>query len=427
MKKSFNNILNRIKNKKALIYTKDELLKIIKKNKKIDLNKIDIITAGTRGLMSGTYAILSISLNDFPQFKRAKYVYLNGIECFVGPCPNENLNLIDIFIFGTKRSIYNEKYGAGHLFRDLVENKNIKLYLITNDQKKYNKLITLNNITFAKLMSTRNSFKNYKAFINDSNNNIKTIFHPSSFKPFIKEATVSGCGSINPIQNDPYLKSIGIGTKVLVNGSEGFVIGLGTRSTKDNPNLMIISDMKKMNPLYMGGFNTSMGPECIVSISIPVININNYFEDKVIFQQNSDVPLVISNVYKREDISKTLYSDVWEDTDDKINVNLSNCTNCKICLPFLFCPCNAILKKDNYIIFNEEICFNCGYCTTTCKNSVFSANLGSLKFIYNNINYNIPIVCRQSDIFRAKLIELELKNKIINNHFLPTMYSEKLF
>ena len=426
MKKSFYSIYNKIKNKKALIYTKDELSKLIKNNQKIDLSEIDIITTGTRGLMSGTYAILSISLKNFPQFKKAKNVYLNGIECFVGPCPNENLNIIDIFIFGTKKSIYNSKYGSGHLFKDLVQKKKISLFLETNDSKKYNTFITMDNITFAKLMSTRNSFKNYKAFVNDSNENINTIFHPNLFKSNLKEATVSGCGDINPIQNDPYLKSIGIGTKVLVNGSEGFIIGKGTRSTKENPNLMIVSNMKNMNPLYMGGFNTSMGPECIVSISIPLINIENFFLEKTILQKNSEIPLIVSNAYYRKDISKTFYSDIWENTDEKININLENCINCDICLPLLLCPCNAISKNNNYIIFNEDLCFNCGYCTTICKNSVFNANLGKLNFNYNNINYNIPIVCRQSDIFRAKMIAMELKIKIIEQKFLPTIYSEKL-
>lgn len=425
MNRSFNQILKKINKKKAVVLTASEISKKIKSNQSINLNNIDVVTTGTRGLMSGTYAILSILLNSLPVFKKAKKVYMNDIECFVGPCPNENLNIIDLIIFGTNKSLKNNKYGAGHLFRDLVSKKKINLIIYTNENKKIETIISINEIYFAKLVSTRNAFKNYKAYVNKSNFDLNTIFHPSLFKSNFREATVSGCGEINPLQNDKYLNSIGIGTKVLMNGSEGYIIGLGTRSTIENPNLMIVADMKTMIPEYMGGFNTSMGPECIVSISIPLLNINNSFS-KDLLSINSNIPLFISSVDNRKDISKTYYSDVWEQTDEKIKFNAFKCLNCKTCLPSLLCPCNAISKKDNILIFLEDFCFNCGYCTTVCNGSVFSANLGFLKFDYENKKHKVPIVCRQSDILRAKKLELDLKNKIINGNFKLTMYSDRL-
>jgi len=47
--------------------------------------------------------------------------------------------------------------------------------------------------------------------------------------------TFCGCGELNPIENDPKLETIGIGTRVLLNGAEEFVTGSGTRSSPDNP------------------------------------------------------------------------------------------------------------------------------------------------------------------------------------------------
>lgn len=428
MKKSFKNILTNIKNKKANILTTSEILEKIKSNESFCIKDIDVVTTGTRGLMSGTYAILSISLKSLPLFKKAKKIYMNGIECNIGPCPNENLNIVDLIIFGTSISCIDNKYGAGHLFRDLVSKKEIDLIIQTNENKIFESLITIDNIYFSKLVTTRSSLKNYKAFVNKSDVDVNTIFHPSyfsSFKSTFKEATVSGCGSLNPLQNDPYLKTIGIGTKILVNGAEGYIIGLGTRSSTEEPNLMIISNMKNMNPEYMGGFNTSMGPECIVSLAIPLININNSISIDIL-NMNKDIPLSIVSVDDRSYISNTSYKDVWDETDNIISINKNKCLNCTKCLPSLLCPCNAISKTFNQILFFENLCFNCGYCTTICGGGVFMANLGNLKFKYNNINYCVPIVCRQSDIYRAKKIELELKDKIIEEEFKLSLYSEYL-
>lgn len=425
MKKSFNSILKKISKNKAMIMTSSEISSIIKSGKKINLNDIDIVTTGTCGLMSGTYAIFSFSLKKIPSFKKAKKIYMNGIEGFIGPCPNENLNIVDVIIFGTATSTTIKDYGSGHLFKDLVSNKKIDLVIYTNENKIFNIQLTIDNINFSKLISTRNSFKNYRAFVNNSDENIKSIFHPYMFQPYLNEATVSGCGQINPLKNDSNLKCIGIGTKVLVNGSEGYIIGLGTRSTFDNPNLMIISDMKKMNPFYMGGFITSMGIECIVSISIPLLNINNSLSEDV-FKLNDELILKIASVDNRKDIGSTFYNNVWDNTDDTIKVDKSKCLKCSICNPILYCPCKAISRKNDILIYDYNSCFNCGYCTTICNGNVFHANLGTLKFNYKNKIQNIPIVCRQSSISKAKKIESELKEKINNHNFKVTLFSEHL-
>ncbi len=426
-KKTYNTILSKINNKNALVLTAYEFKKKVESNSEINIKDVDIITTGTRGLMSGTYVVLSISLRKFPKFKKAKKVYLNDIECYVGPCPNENLNIIDIMVFGTSISVKNKKYGGGHLFKDLVLNKKIKLELYTYNNKVISGYISIQEIDFAKMISTRNSFKNYNAFVNDSNQIIKTIFHPDKFNPYLKEATVSGCGYINPLEFDYNLKTIGIGTKVLVNGGEGYIIGFGTRSSNEKQNLMIVSDLKRMIPEYMGGFNTSVGPECIVSISIPILNVDNILESYK-YNSNSNILLNILSVNSRETIASTYYSDVWDGRDEKVKFEPSYCLHCDSCIPIMLCPCKAISKSnDGDIILKRSLCFNCGYCTTICNSSVFSADMGHLSFKYDENEYKVPIVCRQSDLFRAKKISSLLKNKILNNKFIPSNYSNKLF
>ncbi len=81
---------------------------------------------------------------------------------------------------------------------------------------------------------------------------------------------MSGCGEINPVKNDPLLETIGIGIRFLMNGSEGFIIDNGTRSSTAKPYLTGFAGMHGMDPELMGGFATSAGPECIVSWFIPI-------------------------------------------------------------------------------------------------------------------------------------------------------------
>ena len=82
---------------------------------------------------------------------------------------------------------------------------------------------------FARLSATRNVFKNYNAFVNPNDSCIKSIFFVTCLEGPYKEASFSGCGELNPIEKDPRLETIGVGTKALFNGAIGFVTGTGTR------------------------------------------------------------------------------------------------------------------------------------------------------------------------------------------------------
>ena len=83
--------------------------------------------------MSGTYAVLSFPVARPGSFLRAKRVWINGIAAQVGPCPNENLGVLDLIVFGTAHSRDRPDYGGGHLFRDLVEKKTASVEVETDD------------------------------------------------------------------------------------------------------------------------------------------------------------------------------------------------------------------------------------------------------------------------------------------------------
>jgi uncharacterized protein (DUF39 family) len=58
-----------------------------------DVNEVDVVTGGTKGIMSGTYATLSFRVTAPNVFETAQLAWLNDVPAFVGPCPNERLEI----------------------------------------------------------------------------------------------------------------------------------------------------------------------------------------------------------------------------------------------------------------------------------------------------------------------------------------------
>ena len=151
----------------------------------------------------------------------------------------------------------------------------------------------------ARIYGVRHAFKNYSAFVNPGEKPVNTIFHARGFEPHCQGATFSGCGEINPVKNDPLLETIGLGTRILLNGAEGFVLGTGTRSSSERPNLSGFADMHKMLPEYMGGFVTSAGPECICSWAVPIPVTSKTILHEIA-RQDKDITLPVMDVNTRQ-------------------------------------------------------------------------------------------------------------------------------
>ncbi len=410
--KTLEEINRKLENGTAVVMTADELCNLIREDKKISIDNIDVVTTATKGLMSGTVAILAFRVAEAAVFKSATELYMNDVPCFVGPCPNEYLGLIDCIVSGTTHSISNpKKYGGGHLFRDLLENKEIEVRFKTIEGQTIETTTRMDDIYYAQMMGIRNAFKNYLAFVNPHQEEILTIFSAQPFKGGLTQATFCGCGEINPLQKDPYHDVIGIGTPILMNGAIGYVIGKGTRSSKEKPNLMGIAEMHGMQARYTGGFNTSMGPDSINTwaAAIPVMNEKIL---KNIIKTDAETEMVITDVKGRKPIAKSTYADAWQGVDLQMKYNREKCSNgpqCTECVVEDECPTGAFTRQKG---INRSRCFNCGTCVYLCPEA-FKGNLGTIKLD----SKNIPIVVRQSDRLGAIKLANELKEMIINRKF----------
>ncbi len=426
MESSVADIRKKLERKEAVVMTAQEISSLVNKGENITTEDVDVVTTATRAIMSGTYAVLSFPVNSSLSFKRASKVLLNGVPAHVGPCPNETLGVLDLIVFGTAHSTKEHNYGAGHLFREMVEGKNIEVSVVTDEEVSFKSETTLREMPYAKLYATRHAFKNYAAFVNCSDRPVNTIFHATRFGPDMQDATLSGCGEINPVENDPEMETIGIGTRILMNGAEGFVMGEGTRSTPEKPNLTAIADMHGMDPELMGGFRTSAGPECIASwaMAIPITGDSVL---KGILRTDRDIPMVVNDVDKRVMIGNSSYSDAWKGTDPGVRFDPKACLDCDICKPIRDCPMEAIYRKNDRIVLDRHLCFNCGLCSTICPGGVFTAELGRIHFEKDGIRHDIPITLRQSDRKRAEELAGKLKKKLEDGEFRLNEMVEKIY
>ena len=220
-----------------------------------------------------------------------------------------------------------------------------------------------------------------------------------------------GCGEVNPIENDPKLRHIKPGLRILVNNAPGIVIGTGTRSTAHKPTLSLVADMHAMDPEFMGGFITSAGPEVVTSVAVPIPVIDEQTLRDLMESLDENIEAPISDISDRKPIAKVTYADLWQGRDLEIEYDQDDCINCSLAV----LPNITVLpvpfpggKRD------ESKCARCGACTVNCLGGAFKANMGC---IWLN-GKEIPIVFRQGNRFKALRLAEKLKEDVISGKFL---------
>ena len=151
MIRSYSEIVEKLERKEAVVMTAEEVSRLVQAGEASRLSEVDVVTTATRAVMSGTYAVLSFPVAVPGSFLRARRAWINGIEVQVGPCPNENLGILDLMVFGTAHSRSRPNYGGGHLFRDLVEGKNALVEVETDCGRYIRAEVGLEEMPFARL------------------------------------------------------------------------------------------------------------------------------------------------------------------------------------------------------------------------------------------------------------------------------------
>ncbi len=398
-------INEKIASGKANVFTADEFKQAIRDGNPPSFDEVDVVTCGTCGIMSGTAAIFNVVVAEGGVFKRAKSITLNGVPANVGPCPNEWLGSVDLILHGTSKDPNNPQYGGGFLLNDIVSGKEITLKVETIDGDIIESTTTLEEMGKAQIIGSRMAFKNYTAFLNPSNEAVSSIFCGIPLEGNYEGLTFSGCGDLNPLQNNPNIQP---GTSILLNGAKGFVLSNGTKSTPEKPNLMLTGDLKDMDAGYLGGFKTGEGAEVFDTVAIPIPVLNEEIYNNLLIT-NDKIPLTVADIKGRHlPITETTYA-LWDNTEARPRINSTKCSKCDTCSVEDICPTNAF--KDKRLDITK--CFGCGLCVHYCKKSSCKMEIGSIDID----NHNVPIICRQSDRLRANKLANKLKKMILNEEF----------
>ena len=292
VQKTYEEINQKIRDGKVVVVTAEEMIDILKKDGPVKTaREVDVVTTGTFSPMCSSGAFINfghsvpgikasrVSLNNVPA-----YAGLAAVDCYIGatePSEEDPLNKVYPGEF---------KYGGGHVIQDLVAGKKVHLKATAYGTDCYpnraiEKDITLKTVPNAVLCNPRNAYQNYNCAINLSDRIIYTYM--GVLRPKAGNANYCSAGQLSPLMNDPYYRTIGIGTKIFLGGGEGFVAWNGTqhkpkvrRTRRGIPltpagTLYVMGDLKKMSAKWLVGVSMQ-GYGCSMSVGvgvpIPILN-----------------------------------------------------------------------------------------------------------------------------------------------------------
>ena len=290
MAKTIAEINEKIRKGQAVVVTAEEVIDIVsKKGVQKTAQQVDVVTTGTFGPMCSSGAYLNVG-HSRPRIKLGGgSVYLNDVPAYAG------FAAADIFIGAVaipdndpRNKIYPGEfnYGGGHVIEELAAGKDIRFVATTYGtdcypRKRLETLINIKDLNEVVLFDIRNAYQNYNVAVNLSDKTIYTYM--GVLKPDLGNANYSSAGQLSPLLNDPYYKTIGIGTKIFLGGGVGYVAWHGTqhdpsvlRGDNGGPRrgagtLAVIGDLKQMKPEWLRGVSfLGYGCSLMVGIGVPI-------------------------------------------------------------------------------------------------------------------------------------------------------------
>lgn len=287
-RKTIQEINEKIRQGKAVVVTAEEVIALAReKGVKKAAAEVDVVTTGTFGAMCSSGAFLNFG-HSSPRIKMQK-VWLNGVMAYAG------LAAVDAYIGATElrdddplNSPYPGQflYGGGHVISDLVAGKEIELVATAYGtdcypRRELRKMITIRDLSYATLFNPRNAYQNYNVAVNLSDKPIYTYM--GMLKPNLGSASYSSAGQLSPLLNDPFYKTIGVGTRIFLGGGVGYVAWHGSQHSPDVPRgpngvpkvgagtLAVIGDLKGMSPDWLVGASfVGYGATLLVGVGIPI-------------------------------------------------------------------------------------------------------------------------------------------------------------
>ncbi len=286
--KTYTQINEKIQKGAVVVVTAEEMAEIVAdKGVRKAAREVDVVTTGTFGPMCSSGVFLNLG-HSKPRIKYEKLL-LNDVPAYTG------LAAVDVYLGATALQEGDPdnkvfpgrfRYGGGHVIEDLVSGRavNLKGTAYGTDcypRREIEKSITLRDIPQAILTSPRNACQNYNVAVNKSDKVIYTYM--GILKPRLGNAGYCTAGQLSPLLNDPFYRTIGIGTRIFIGGTLGYVWGAGTQHNPDAVRtergvpetaagtLAVTGNLREMSPRWIRGASfTGYGVTLAIGIGIPI-------------------------------------------------------------------------------------------------------------------------------------------------------------
>jgi L-aspartate semialdehyde sulfurtransferase len=301
MAKSYDEINAKIRAGEAVVLTAEEVSAMAAELSPAEIaKKVDVVTTATFGAMCSSGCFINFGHPSPPI--RMESISLNGVPVFGG------VAAVDGYIGATEVAPDRPNYGGAHLIEALVRGEELLLKAHgkgtdcypRRDIETWVSKKSLNEIT---MVNPRNAYQNYAAATNSTERTLHTYM--GSLLPRKGNVNYSTSGELSPLINDPYLRTIGVGTRVFLAGAQGFVSWRGTQFNTTKPRseggvpesnaatLMLTGDLKEMSSDYLrAAYFERYGVTLYLGIGIPIPILD---EDMARFVsvRNRDIPVLV--------------------------------------------------------------------------------------------------------------------------------------
>lgn len=170
--------------------------------------------------------------------------------------------------------------------QDLLDGKRVRLRATGYGTdcyplKELETSVSLDELNEAYLFDPRNVYQNYGVATNSSSRTIYTYM--GTLLPKFRNATYSTSGELSPLLNDPFYRTVGIGTRIFLGGGVGYVAWSGTQHSPSKERLengvpvssaatlALIGDLKGMSTEFIrAAIFHKYGVTMFVGVGIPI-------------------------------------------------------------------------------------------------------------------------------------------------------------
>ena len=278
-KRSIEEINSKIRSGKAVVLTAEQVSAMGKEMTPAEvMSRVDVVTTATFGPMCSSGVFINFGHSDPPM--RMEKITLNNVPAYGG------IAAVDCYLGATETAMPHDKYGGAHVIEELIAGKDVLLQAQGKGTDCYPRteiktLINKNSINEFTMFNPRNAYQNYNVAVN-STSKLKFTYM-GTLLPVFGNANFSTSGELSPLLNDPEMRTIGIGTRIFIGGTTGYVAWHGTQFNTGKPlnengipvgnaaTLALIGDAKQMSTNYIkAAYFERYGVSLFVGIGIPI-------------------------------------------------------------------------------------------------------------------------------------------------------------